>query len=242
MWFRILKKPISDIRDKMDVPEDMRTIATQYKGVFDPDHWRSENPLSAAEANTRMPFGGTGQKPFGLWWGLGTQWVDWVTDNMGSEHYKYFYEVKIVGNVLQLKTKQDHIDFYDKYAVDTFTHWKSNVGLGADTQEQREARKKLSNNWHQYDWTAKINWKRVTADYDGIEVMGGKFHNAALYDDQYARGGRDKDFPRGTIKWVYSWDVDSGVVWNTDAIKVGKLLFSEADPEWKPVPEWEDDD
>lgn len=237
-WFRILKKPISDIHDKMDVPKDMRTIATRYKGVFDKSHWRVKNPLSSVQANERQPHGGTGSKPFGLWYGLGTQWVDWVCGNLGCETYKYFYEVKIVGNVLQLKTKQDHIDFWEKYKDDTFRPKESNRSY--DTKRQPNLQN-LRNIWTTYDWLPMINWARVQQEYDGIEVMGGEFHYAALYDNKYDMDERDKDFPRGSITWVTSWDVDSGVVWNTDAIKVEKLLFSEDDPEWKPV-EYDDED
>ena len=239
MWFRVLKKPISDIHDKMDVPKDMRTIATPYEGVIDKSHWRVKNPLASVQANKRQPHGGTGSKPFGLWYGLGTQWVDWVCANMGCETYKYFYEVKIVGNVLQLKTKQDHIDFWEKYKDDKFRVVESNRRYDRKRQPNLE---NLRDAWKTYDWLPMINWARVQQDYDGIEVMGDKFHYAALYDNVYTYEKEgDKDFPRGSIKWVTSWDVDSGCVWNIDAIEIGQLLFSEDDPEWKPVEYNEDD-
>jgi hypothetical protein len=240
VWFRILKKPISDIHDKMDVPKDMRTIATTVEGVFRKDDWRAKNPLSDIEANKRNPLGRAGGKPFGLWYGLGTQWIDWVCENMGCEHYKYFYEVKIVGNVLQLKTKQDHIDFWEKYKHDTFRTVESNRRYDSRRQPNLE---NLRDAWKTYDWLPLINWAKVQEEYDGIEVMGGKFHNAALYDSKYTYETEgDKDFPRGSIKWVYSWDVDSGCIWNKDAIEIGQLLFSEDDPEWKPVQYGDDED
>tara|TARA_Y100000592_G_scaffold100737_1_gene182391 strand:+ start:2921 stop:4645 length:1725 start_codon:yes stop_codon:yes gene_type:complete len=220
----IRKAPINNVRMKMDIPANMRTIATPYKGVFQKDSWRTRNPLASIEANQRRPFGGTGSKPFGLWYGLGTQWIDWVCENMGCDGYKYFYEVKIVGNVLKLDTKQDHIDFWEKYKQDTFKQKDSNYW-----QRDKEG---LSHSWKFYNYLPYINWAKVQEDYDGIEVMGGKYHNAALYDSVDSERQRDKDFPKGSIKWAYSWDVDSGCIWNTDAIEIGQLLFSEDDPEW----------
>lgn len=236
-WFRILKKPISDIHDKMDVPRDMRTIATPNKGVFSKDDWRNKSPVERMESNIKNPYGLMGDKPSGLWYGLGTQWVDWVCENMGCNSYKYFYEVKIIGNVLQLKTKQEHIDFWEKYKDDTFVPRKSNWF----TSRRNPSIKDMRDDWKHHEWRPMINWERVQEEYDGIEAMGGTFKGEAL-DDNMDANIDTLGFPRGSMNWLSSWDVDSGCVWNTNAIKVGQLLFSEDDPEWTPVEEYDEED
>ena len=50
-----------------------------------------------------------------------------------------------------------------------------------------------------------IDWEKVAKDYDGIEVINPR----ALMS-----------FPGGS--WLWGWDIDSGCIWNTNAIKVVK--------------------
>ena len=81
----------------------------------------------------------------------------------------------MTGNILKLKTKQDHIDFYNKYAED-YDNW---------------LRK-------------KINWKRVANDYDGIEVMGKDFHYDS-FDDKSLEWLSGWDVNGGVIWNLSAW-------------------------------------
>lgn len=58
-----------------------------------------------------------------------------------------------------------------------------------------------------------INWARVTKDYHGIEII------------PYFWQFRNKD-------WYYPWDIASGCIWNSDAIKqYVEIPLSENSPE-----------
>lgn len=53
--------------------------------------------------------------------------------------------------------------------------------------------------------TYDIDWKKVASDYDGIEI------SPYIYQ------------MRMEIGWYYSWDVASGCIWNTNAVKLKKI-------------------
>tara|TARA_R100001082_G_C4363682_1_gene160711 strand:+ start:507 stop:1088 length:582 start_codon:yes stop_codon:yes gene_type:complete len=147
MWRDILKAPIWNIHQKVNITPDMRISASttdwdekEWVQYYKSKYWPNE-------------------KPQGLWYALGSDWIDWLEGEMplASNKYNYVYEIHLTGNILKLKTKQDHIDFYNKYAEDA---------VGTRYTYNRK----------------KINWKRVASEYDGIEVMGKDFHYDSLDD------------------------------------------------------------
>jgi hypothetical protein len=189
-WINILKAPIWNIHQKVNITPDMRISASTTD--WDEKEWVTPY---------RQPKYSGIDKPQGLWYALGSDWIDWLEGEMPhwSNRYDYVYEIHLTGNILKLKTKQDHIDFYNKYAEDA-------------SHEPRYARYA----------SPKINWQRVTNDYDGIEVMGRDFHYDTFDDEN--------------LVWLNSWDVNGGVIWNISAWKQGKLLFSRDDKLWESVP------
>jgi len=186
MWWNVIKSPIWNIHQKVNITPDMRISASstdwdekEWVQYYKSKYWPNE-------------------KPQGLWYALGSDWIDWLEGEMPtwSNKYNYVYEIHLTGNILKLKTKQDHIDFYNKYAEDTENSIRP-----------------------------KINWERVTSEYDGIEVMGKDFHNDSVQDWDTEEG-------KG-LQWLYAWDVNGGVIWNTSAWKQGKLLFTRDDKLWE---------
>ena len=192
-WQNILKAPIWNIEQKVKITPDMRIVASP-RSLEDKDTWQNREGVSRIN------------KPRGLWYALGTDWIKWVKGEMPmwSNTYAYVYEIHLTGNILKLKTKQEHIDFFHKYAELAEDKW-------------------LSTPRH------KINWERVKSDYDGIEVMGRDFAEESVF------GYRNLDV--NPLEWVTFWDVNGGVVWNVNAWKVGKLLFSTEDKLWEEVDE-----
>ena len=192
-WENILKAPIWNIHQKVNITPDMRIVASP-RSFEDKDTWQNRRGVSRIN------------KPRGLWYALGNDWIKWIKGNdpMWSNRYSYVYEIHLTGNILKLKTKQDHIDFFHKYAE-------------KDAGEDE---------WGKYS-RHKINWGRVKSDYAGIEVMGRDFHDESLV------GYRSLDV--NPLQWLWTWDVNGGVVWDVNAWKVGKLLFSTEDKLWEEV-------
>lgn len=90
--------------------------------------------------NTKQKTGGS--KPIGLWYSIGTEWVDWVRSDMPSWEGENLYLLKInPKNMLLLDTEEKVRDFNITYGV-------------------------ASNYPSQFD----INWAEVAKKYSGIEI------------------------------------------------------------------------
>ena len=83
-------------------------------------------------------------KPCGLWYGIGTSWLNWVKAEMPHWMGKYFYKVYITDKVLIISNKKSLMEFHEKYSVDNIhipgLEWKD------------------------------INWEQIAIDYSGIEI------------------------------------------------------------------------
>lgn len=82
-----------------------------------------------------------GPKPRGLWYAIGTSWIDWVRNEMPDWEGDYIYKLQLnSNNILFLKTYDDLVSFTQKYS---------------DEQSLD---------------TTNINWERVSNEYSGIEI------------------------------------------------------------------------
>jgi hypothetical protein len=104
------------------------------------------------------------QKPEGLWYGIGTNWIDWVKHNMKHWENQHFYNIELD------KTKMYVINSRDDFNVFT-----EEFGVGPKKKD--------------------IDWVKVSKKYSGIE------HNYLSY-----------------VSWDKYWDIESGCIWNKDAI------------------------
>ena len=93
-------------------------------------------------------------KPFGFWYGFGSEWIDWTRSEMPEWVGKYIYSVDIGNtNVLQIKTHMELMMFNREY--------QSNL---SDTGHRR-----------------LIYWKKVADKYDGIEINPYQFEARYQY-------------------------------------------------------------
>ena len=121
-------------------------------------------------------------KPNGLWYQINDSWEEWCKYEMpqwlgaGSRaSHKINLEIDKT-NVLVIQTLEEFDSFHDKYcSLNPYRHESTH-----------------------------INWKRLSENYDGIEITN------YLYE-------RRLD---SKCEWYYGWDVASGCIWNTDIIKV----------------------
>lgn len=81
-----------------------------------------------------------GTKPKGLWYGIGSSWIDWVRNEMPDWEADNVFKINInEDKILKITSTEELLDFNRKYGV------KSN----------------FYNN---------INWDKVSKDYSGIEI------------------------------------------------------------------------
>ena len=91
-------------------------------------------------------------KPKGLWYGIGTSWVDWVRSEMPEweKDYNSVFLLEInKDRILQLGSKEELIEFTKKYSP---------------------SHNKNSTNKMGYWEKNLIDWSLVTNDYSGIEI------------------------------------------------------------------------
>lgn len=97
-------------------------------------------------------------KPFGFWYGFGSEWIDWTRSEMPEWVGKYIYSVDIGNtNVLQIKTHMELMMF------------------------NREYQSNLSDTGHRRLEGEVIDWKKVADKYDGIEINPYQFEARYQY-------------------------------------------------------------
>lgn len=104
--------------------------------------------LSPQEIKTirSVPSQGIHFKPKGLWYGIGTSWVDWLEGegySFSSKDWggKYIYKLKLAGGVLRIKSARELDQFTEEYEAES--------RFGGD----------------QF-----IDWREVAKKYKGIEI------------------------------------------------------------------------
>ncbi len=85
-------------------------------------------------------------KPIGLWYSIGSSWIEWCIGEEFGGIGKYVYEVELNtrSNILFLNTEDKVFEFGKKY-------------------------KKTGSYYDKFN-TVSIDWKKVKNDYDGIEI------------------------------------------------------------------------
>jgi len=116
-------------------------------------------------------------KPKGLWYGIGTSWVDWIRSEQPDweEDYTHIVDVDL-SKIKVIRSYDELLKFSDEYSIGD----KPTGGL--------------------------IDWAKVASKYSGIEIVPYIFK--ARFD----------------LLWYYSWDVASGCIWDSNAIKSIKNL------------------
>ena len=117
-----------------------------------------------------------GKPPFGLWYQVDDSWEVWCMikkcDWIGD--YKTTFDVDH-SRMLVIATQEELLRFGQNYGIPI-----SNCHVSI---------------------IQSINWEKVMADYDGMEISN-NYHFNCLGDLE--------------LMWYHGWDVASGVVWNAD--------------------------
>lgn len=147
--------------------------------------------LTPFEAKARMTRDITTAKPFGLWYWIGTEWLEWVAsnqDNWLSERYLKHYAIELDTSQMLVLTSPDAIR---KFHAD-FNVRKYQEFLELPTNDQ---------------WILDrvgVNWDAVAEQYSGIEINPYRYDDLR-YDIQYL--------------WYYGWDCSSGCIWRPEIIR-----------------------
>lgn len=92
-------------------------------------------------------------KPQGLWYSIGREWIDWVRQNYPEWEYDVIFAIELnFSKILVIKTVQDRKDFENKYGI-----WDEH-----------------------FKCYFKIDWPTVGKLYSGIELLvplGGEIGN-----------------------------------------------------------------
>ena len=98
-----------------------------------------------------------GFKPLGLWYGIGTSWIDWVKINMRDWEYNNIFEIKIdESKILKINNVKILREFTSEYTVP----------FGGIKSESNDLK--------------MIDWNRFCTDKSGIEID--PFIITTLYD------------------------------------------------------------
>ena len=133
-------------------------------------------------------------KPKGLWYSSYDSWYNLILNDIGLTEWLYDYLYKIDINNNNLTTIRDKNK-----------NNKNKLLVIRDTKDFNIFCKKYKNkvkiiSLGRSHHIIYINWKKVSHDYGGIEII------------PYLNKKRN-------IDWYYTWDVASGCIWNNELIE-----------------------
>ena len=123
-------------------------------------------------------------KPNGLWYAIGNEWVNWVRGNNSEWESDNLHKIEIGEGILILDTENKIEDFSHTYGL-TFSEYYNTSII--------------------HDSIDYIKWGDVSKIYNGIEII-----KPRSYSNYY--------------RWLPSWDISSGCVWNKNGVNSIKLI------------------
>lgn len=97
-------------------------------------------------------------KPKGLWYALGTSWIDWVRSNMPEWESDNLFKIDINDSkIIKITNKEELIIFYNKYKC-----------INKD-----------------FPILSSIDWELVSKDYLGIEISPYKKYDDIMFDYEF---------------------------------------------------------
>jgi len=160
--------------------------------------------IHMSKAPIRKIKGASGQsdydsKPDGFWYACGDEWIRWVKAEMPRWKGSYLYSVTLdYSRILKITNEQELLAFTDEYG--------SYRDHSSPYDKARKLKKKSATKLAFEKKYRYINWQQVAEKYAGIEIC------------PYIGTQRLK------MIWYYGWDVASGCIWDTSAVKGLKLL------------------
>lgn len=145
-------------------------------------------------------------KPFGLWYGVGTQWIDFVVNEMPKGVKTYIYELIVdLPKILVVQDEKHATEIEKEYGVWSDFHkfgWYDPAGAIQHIQHHDNGQTVSTQR------PKLIDWQKAGQKYFGVEVNPEKIYSP----------------------WSDRWDVHSGCVWNKSGI-ISLQLIAEYDPQ-----------
>lgn len=129
-------------------------------------------------------------KPYGLWYSIDDEWLDFCKSEMPYKLQEYTFTLKLnLKSILVINSKPKLVKFWNKYKCD-HPHF---VGVKLIPEEYR---------------IKTVDWGKVANDYKGIEFTN------------FSRFKYGMNLPMEIMRtiWFMTWDVSSGCIWDSSAI------------------------
>jgi len=164
------------------------------------DKWRvhsSARPLEKmlARSQTADPMRGGIGKPYGLWYGFGESWLEWVEEHLSDlalVRNKYLYRLEV--DPTRILTVVDLPAFHEEFKGEMFP------GSSRVFRDMGEPVGDL--------FKDGIDWAKVARKWGGIEFP--------VYLWRYRLDYR--------FRWYYGWDCASGCIWEPAALLSFKAI------------------
>jgi hypothetical protein len=156
-------------------------------------------------------------KPQGIWTAPSTQWLEFYRKNIGDiKNCRYMYELRLNYTKFSKPDPKKVLRVRSESVFDKFT-----LKYGVVQKSKN------------YDTQIYIfiNWQEVTKKYGGIEVVPLIKSRMSTMDPDIIKRYNDKfKFAKDTnginlTFWLWVFDIDSGCVWEPDAVKKIKRIY-----------------
>lgn len=163
----------------------------------------SEHPITFNETTLLQR---PNHKPFGLWFALGDSWLKYIKDNDMKQNHNYLYELELNTSTL--------------YTISTYKE------LMAFSYAFRDAKTNVVSttpftiiDWHKVVKKTKSSGILIPHDFQSLYW---KYSSHNDWQDYF------KD-----AEWYMTWDIPSGAVWKSDAIKKLTLVYKKEEGKFK---------
>jgi hypothetical protein len=142
--------------------------------------------------------------PDGHWFGYGSEWVQYLVNDISKNNYMchdyvYVVDIKAHKRLKIMKTPEQVKKFTKKYI-----------------------NKKTTN------VNKIIDYDKVKQDYDGliIHFPDNMFNEHVQIYDKNCIKEKDSDECKELNSWIFSWDASSGVIWDNTNLKIPLKLYA----------------
>lgn len=156
-------------------------------------------------------------KPQGLWYSTSSQWLEFYRNNIGEiKNCRYMYKLKLNYTKYSITDPKKVLRIKNESTFDKFTIKYGSV-----------VKSKYSDN--RFSFT--IDWNKVADEYGGIEVIPLIKSRKNTEDPDIIKKYNDHFKFADNIDgvrlafWLDTFDIDSGCVWEPEAVKKIKRIY-----------------
>lgn len=153
----------------------------------------------------RVKQSGDSMKPRGLWYAKDHEWQKWWTENVREIKFDFFYRIVVIyttidnhdkNKILLIKSQKDYLKLAEQFGYVTYYS---------------------DMNWIQLDW------KKLSNYFGGIEIRNVKKLEHETVNNKLKKIF-DIDMKHKLMTYVFTFDIDSGCIWNPKCISVFELI------------------